>query len=294
MAMRGLQTTDGTDCPLDLMPEAEIVRHLADAQSLALDSLTLVLDDLSQGAELMANALYNGGNLVYAAAGSSGLMAAADALELPGTFGIAPERIHILMAGGQPTSSRMPGGTEDDTSAACEAAQIIQSNDCVIVVTASGSTPYALAVAQVAQAAGASVICVTNATGAPLFRYATLSICLETPPEPLAGSTRLGAGTAQKVAMNCMSTLMAVKLGHVHDGMMVNLRVDNIKLQKRAALMVADIGRVTTAEAYTHLEITNYEVKPAVLLAAGVATFEDATTLLTETKGQLRAALAHL
>lgn len=294
MVMRGLQTADDTDCALDVMPEAEIVRHLADAQGLALHALTPALDSLTQGAELMANALRNGGNLVYAAAGSSGLMAAADALELPGTFGISSERIHILMAGGQPTSSRMPGGTEDDSGAGRDAAQIIQSDDCVIVVTASGSTPYALAVAEGAQAAGAKVICMANTDDAPLFRHASLAICLQTPPEPLAGSTRLGAGTAQKVAMNCMSTLMAVKLGHVHDGKMVNLRVDNTKLQNRAIQMVADIAQVSLTDARAHLEVTKYEVKSAVLLAAGVATHDQATTLLKETKGQLRAALAQI
>jgi N-acetylmuramic acid 6-phosphate etherase len=294
MAMRGLQTTDDVDCPLDIMPEAEITQHLVDAQSRALDALKPVQDDLSAGAELMANALRHEGNLVYAAAGSSGLMAAADALELPGTFGISPQRIHILMAGGQPTTSRMPGDTEDDSNAAREAAQIIGANDCVIVVTASGSTPYALTIAKEAKAVGAAVICIANSANPPLFQFATLSICLRTPPEPIAGSTRLGAGTAQKVALNCMSTLMAVKLGHVHDGMMVNLRVDNAKLQKRATHMVADIASVSTTDARLHLETTGYEVKPAVLLAAGVTSFADAQSLLATTKGQLRAALAQL
>lgn len=292
--MHSLQATEHTICALDVLPETEIARHLAEAQSLALHALTPVLDKLTQGGDLMARALQNGGNLVYAAAGSSGLMAASDALELPGTFGISSDRIHVLMAGGQPTSSRMPGGTEDDTLAALEAAQVIQRNDCVIVVSASGSTPYALVIAEQALAKGAQVICLANAANAPLFQYATLSIRLETPAEPLAGSTRLGAGTAQKVAMNCMSTLMAVKLGHVHDGMMVNLRVDNTKLQKRAVDMVANIANVTTPVARSHLEITGYEVKPAVLLALGAASHKQATALLRKTKGHLRAALAQL
>lgn len=292
--MRGLPATEHTICTLDVLPEAEIARRLVEAQNLALRGLTPVLDELTQGAELMASAVQNGGNLVYAAAGSSGLMAAADALELPGTFGISPERIHVLMAGGQPTSSHMPGGTEDDTIAAIKAAQIIQRNDCVIVVSASGSTPYALVIAEKARAKGAQVICMANAADALLFQHATLPIYLETPAEPLAGSTRLGAGTAQKVAMNCMSTVMAVKLGHVHDGMMVNLRVDNIKLQKRAIDMVADIAQITTPVARLHLEITGYEVKPAVLLAFGAASHKQANALLKKTKGHLGAAMAQL
>ena len=109
MPMRNLHAINDTGHALDMLPHAEVTQRLVEAQSCALDALTPVLGDLTQGAELMANALRKGCALVYAAAGSSGLMAAADALELPGTFGIPPERIHILMAGGQPTSSRMPG-----------------------------------------------------------------------------------------------------------------------------------------------------------------------------------------
>lgn len=285
---------DETGQALDLLPQGEIAQRLIEAQSRALHCLAPVQEQLTKGAALMADALRGGGALVYAAAGSSGLMAAADALELPGTFGIAPDRIHILMAGGQPTSSRMPGDTEDDTAAARRSAQIIQPGDCVIVVSASGTTPYALGVAEAARTAGAQVICIANAPDAPLFRHATLAICLPTPPELLAGSTRLGAGTAQKAAMNTMSTLMAVMLGHVHDGRMVNLRADNTKLQERAIRMVAEIARIPPAEARAHLVATGHAVKPAILLAAGAANSAQAGQLLKQTGGHLRAALARL
>jgi len=207
MPLRATETISDAGRGLDLLRPSQIARHLIDAQSQAILAVEPVMDDLVKAADMMAETLQNGGSLIYGAAGSSGLMAAADALELPGTFGLDPDRIHILMAGGQPTSSRMPGATEDDTDQVEQAAKHIHPDDCVIVVTASGSTPYAVALARAARAMGAQVIGMANTPGATLFEHSDLAICLATPPEILAGSTRLGAGTAQKVALNTMSTL---------------------------------------------------------------------------------------
>ena len=279
---------------LDALPAVEIARHLQLAQADALASISQALPDISAGAQLMAATLRDGGALVYAAAGSSGLMAAADAMELPGTFGLAPQRIRILMSGGLPTSAEMPGRSEDDVAEAEAAAEIIVPHDLVIAVSASGSTPYTLTVARAARQRNARTICLANNRDAPLFDHATLAICLPTPPEVVAGSTRLGAGTAQKVALNMMSTLMGIALGHVHDGMMVNLRADNDKLRQRAVGMVSRIARVPEDSARKHLEAASGAVKPAVLLAAGADSPTRAQAILTDTNGDLRAALARL
>lgn len=294
MPLRATEAINDAGQGLDLLPHLTIAQRLADAQTRALAALSPVLEQITQAADMMATALHDGGALIYGAAGSSGLMAAADALELPGTFGIPASRIRILMAGGQPSSSLMPGTSEDDTDEAARVATCIRAGDCLIVLSASGATPYALALARAAQATGARVIAIANTADAALFAHADLAICLATPPELLAGSTRLGAGTAQKAALNTMSTLMAVKLGHVHDGMMVNLRVDNAKLRSRAARMVATIAQVPEPQARAHLQATGYAVKPAVLLASGVATRDQAETLLHQTNGNLRAALTRL
>ncbi len=279
---------------LDALPFDTLAAQLCTAQLAATHAVAAASCNIARAGTAMAQTIQNGGRLFYAAAGSSALMALADACELTGTFGLNPDQIRILMAGGLPTSAAMPGSTEDDVAAAREAADGITENDTVILISASGSTPYPLEIARIAQAKGARTICIANNSGAPLFDHATVAICLETPPELIAGSTRLGAGTAQKVALNAMSTIMGIALGHVHDGMMVNLIADNEKLRQRAAGMVSKIASVPAATAQTCLTRANGAVKPAVLLAAGAQDLTEAEARLTRTKGHLRAALAEM
>jgi N-acetylmuramic acid 6-phosphate etherase len=197
------------------------------------------------------------------------------------------------MAGGVPADAYMPGDTEDDESAAAIAAKTISAGDIVIAVTASGSTPYPLALAQTARACGASVIGIANNPDAALFKLSDIAIHLATPPELVAGSTRLGAATAQKVALNMMSTLMGIRLGQVHDGMMVGLIADNAKLRARAAATVARIADTTPARAADSLARAAGAVKPAVLIALGMPP-DMATALLGEADGNLRTAIARL
>lgn len=279
---------------LDARPVEEIGATLLAGQIDALQAITSAVPDISKGALVMARAVRAGGQLVYAAAGSSGLMAMADACELAGTFGLPPERTRVLMAGGLPTSAAMPGDTEDDTAEAESAAGIIRRGDAVILLSASGRTPYALTIARIARQRGAQVIGLANNPDAPLLDLADVAICLPTPPEVISGSTRMGAGTAQKAALNMMSTIMGVALGHVHDGMMVNLHADNEKLRDRAARMVADIAQVPQAHAASALATTGGRVKPAVLLAMGAPNLTLAEDLLTKADGRLRAAMAAL
>ncbi|MDZ4312634.1 MAG: N-acetylmuramic acid 6-phosphate etherase [Cypionkella sp.] len=276
---------------LDTLPGPAVLGHLLAAQASALQAVSQALPQIEAAAALMAQALQADGRLVYAGAGSSALMAVADGLELGGTFGIPADRVLLLMAGGLPVDARMPGDTEDDADEGTRAAEILRAGDVVIAVTASGRTPYALAVAEAAQARGAQVIGIANAVGAKLFDHADVAICLPTPPEVIAGSTRMGAGTAQKAALNMMSTLMGIKLGQVHDGMMVGLVADNDKLRARAATMVARIAAVDELLAAQALVMGRGAVKPAVLIALGKAP-DAALALLSETKGNLRAAIA--
>ncbi|MGV6848595.1 MAG: N-acetylmuramic acid 6-phosphate etherase [Marinibacterium sp.] len=279
---------------LDVLPDAEVLARLLDGQLAAVQTVSAALGDIARGADLMAEALRSGGTLVYAGAGSSALMAAADGMELAGTFGMDPALVVLLMAGGLPTGSEMPGGTEDDMVGAERDAAGIAPGDAVIVVTASGSTPYALRLAECARARRARTICMANVAGAAVFAHADVAICLPTPPELIAGSTRMGAGSAQKTALNLMSTLMGIRLGHVHDGMMVNLRADNDKLRKRARAMVARIAGTTDPAARAALDQTGGAVKPAVLLLCGAKTPQSAAALIGECNGSLRAAIARL
>jgi N-acetylmuramic acid 6-phosphate etherase len=278
---------------LDTLPGSEVLDRLLSAQAAALAAVRPALPALDAGAALMAQAVAAGGALVYAGAGSSALMAMADALELPATFGLPPGRVGILMAGGLPRTAQMPGASEDDTDAAAADAGRIRRGDVVIAVTASGSTPYALAVATAARARGASVIAIANNPGAAIFAAADVRVCLATPPEIIAGSTRMGAGTAQKVALNLMSTLMGIRIGAVHDGRMVAVVADNAKLRDRARAMVETIAGTDAATAGAALAATGFAVKPAVLVARGL-TAGDAARALAESGGNLRAALARL
>lgn len=296
MAERQTEKRHAAAPGLELRPPMEILSLLASGQVEAAESVASALGELASGAELAATSVEAGGRLVYVAAGSSGLMALADALELPGTYGIAREQIVVVLAGGLDSLVNMTGGPEDDGDAARQEIEqlALGPNDCLIGVTASGQTPFPVAALIAAKAAGARTIGISNNAGAPILDLADVGICLPTPPEVIAGSTRMGAGTAQKIALNMLSTLMAVHLGHVHDGFMVNVIADNIKLRERARGIVAAISGASDDRAAAALEASEGAVKLAVLLAAGIPDLGKAEAMLAEHKGRLRPALAEL
>ncbi|MFN4211049.1 MAG: N-acetylmuramic acid 6-phosphate etherase [Devosia sp.] len=280
----------------DTRPPQEALAILANAQAEAARVVRDAVPEIAAAAELAATCLKGGGRLIYAAAGSSGLMALADALELPGTYGIARDRIKVLLAGGIAGLTNMEGGPEDDAeSARAEiAAAGVGPGDCVIALTASGYTPYPMAAVEAARAAGARAIGISNNQGAPIFAKVDVAICLPTPPEVIAGSTRMGAGTAQKIALNMLSTMMAIHLGHVHDGFMVNVIADNLKLRGRAQRIVMAVSGVDETAAAAALERAGGAVKVAILLAAGADGVEAAQRMLAESDGHLRPALGML
>lgn len=279
---------------LDALSPLEVLALLAAGQQAAAAAVDAAIPAIDQASELFANTVRAGNKLVYAGAGSSGLMAMADALELPGTYGIRQEQIVVLLAGGVESLSDLAGAPEDDVEQARKDAAVIGSGDCVICVSASGSTPYALAVAEEARSRGAKVVALANNAGARLFTHADVAILLETPAEVIAGSTRMGAGTAQKIAFNMLSTLAAIRLGHVHDGHMVNLNPDNEKLRLRAARIVSDIAGVGTDEAARLIDEADGSVKVAVLLASGAPDVDAARRALAASDERLRPALAEI
>ncbi|MGN7751253.1 N-acetylmuramic acid 6-phosphate etherase [Sinorhizobium sp. 22678] len=279
---------------LDVMRPELALRLLAAGQQEAARSVEQAIEPISAAARLAADSLASGGRLAYAGAGSSGLMAMADALELPGTYGIAREQIVILIAGGAESLTDLAGGYEDDMELARADVRNagIGAGDCLISVSASGSTPYAIAAADEAAQRGARVIGMANNAGAPLLLNADVSILLETPPEVVSGSTRMGAGTAQKIAFNMLSTMVGIHLGHVLDGHMVNLRADNIKLRGRAIRIVSDITGIGAAEADRLLGLAAGSVKLAILLASGARDIAHAEDALERADQNLRRAIA--
>jgi N-acetylmuramic acid 6-phosphate etherase len=233
--------------------------------------------------------------MVYVGAGSSGLMALADCLELFGTFGIPPQRTPMLFAGGADALLTMTGAVEDDPAlAAADLAGLDpQPGDVLLCLSASGGTPYTLAIASGAKARGAVIVGLANVDGSALLALADIPILLDTGPEVVAGSTRMGAGTAQKIALNMLSVLVGLQLGHVHEGYMVNVIADNVKLVDRAARIVAALSGADPARAAAALSLAGGAVKPATLIAAG-ATPKAALTALEIYHGHLGPALAAL
>jgi N-acetylmuramic acid 6-phosphate etherase len=254
------------------------------------------LGAIARAAGLATGALNAGGKLAYAGAGSSGLMALADALELAGTYGIPPARTPILFAGGAAALVEMRGMVEDDAETAVEgiAAADLGPGDALICVSASGRTSYTLAAAREAKARGAAVIGIANVAQSQLLEIADVAVLLHTGPEMVAGSTRMGAGTAQKIALNLISTLTGLRLGHVHDGYMINLLADNAKLRDRAERIVTAIAGEEASDARAALAAADGAVKPAVLIAAGARDAAQAASLLAKSGGQLGRALAAL
>lgn len=281
---------------LDRQPAERSLRFLADAQVAAAYSVHAALADIAKAADAVAGALAGGGRLAYAAAGSSALMALADALELPGTYGIPRERIDVLIAGGRAALDHLAGGPEDDEAqgSADVAGAQLKAGDCLIALSASGSTPYALGALREAARRGVATVAIANNAGAPLLAEAGTAVFLPTPPEVIAGSTRMGAGTAQKIALNMLSTQAAIQLGHVHDGYMVNLTADNAKLKARAARIVAAVAGCDADAANAALDRADGSVKHAILLAAGAADRPGAQDLLDRAGQKLRPALAML
>ncbi len=278
---------------LDVMHPALALRLLASGQQAAAKSVDQAIEPIAAAAALASEVLAAGGRLAYVGAGSSGLMAMADALELPGTYGIPKEQIVILLAGGARSLADLAGGYEDDMELARADVRDagIGAGDCLISVSASGSTPYALAAADEAKKRGAKVVAMANNAGVALFDGADVAILLQTPPEVVSGSTRMGAGTAQKIAFNMFSTLVGIHLGHVLDGHMVNLRADNIKLRGRAIRIVSDVTGVGAAEAGRLISLAFGSVKVAILLAFGARDVAEAEAALQNTKQNLRRAM---
>ncbi|SOC82262.1 N-acetylmuramic acid 6-phosphate etherase [Ensifer adhaerens] len=278
---------------LDGLPSEMILAMIEDAQLKAAEAVRAAIPAISRAGELAAERLTRGGRLIYAGAGSSGLMALADGLELPGTFGLALADVKILLAGGAASLSDLAGGYEDDEALALRDLEPVNltEDDCVVCVTASGSTPYTLAIARAARERSAAVIGMANNRDAALHALSDVAILLETPAEVVAGSTRMGAGTAQKIALNMLSTLMAIRLGHVHDGYMINLKADNIKLLGRACRIVSEISGVDPDKAARYLTLAGGSVKIATLLASGAKSAEGAERLLASCNQNFRRAL---
>ncbi|MGC2200709.1 MAG: N-acetylmuramic acid 6-phosphate etherase, partial [Stellaceae bacterium] len=230
---------------------------------------------------------------VYAGAGTSGRLAVQDGAELAPTFSWPQERVLLLIAGGREALVQSVEGAEDESEQAVELVRrhAIDVSDVVIAVAASGTTPFTLACLREAKARGALTIGIANNQDTPLLAEANHPIWLDTGPEPIAGSTRMKAGTAQRIAMTLLSSLVMIRLGRVYRGLMVDLKAANTKLVKRSEKILLELSGRSRAEVREALQRANGSVKLALLLLEG-CDLNEATRTLDRAGGQLRVAKA--
>ncbi|MHB1305194.1 MAG: N-acetylglucosamine-6-phosphate deacetylase [Acidiphilium sp.] len=286
------ETSRADAIPLDQSGSEAVIAALLDQEARAQAALRHATPALARLADLVALRLEAGGRLFYAGAGTSGRLAVLDAVECGPTFSLPPGVIVPLIAGGAVAIADAVEGAEDDADAAVA---VLKSHgvgpaDALIGIAASGATPFTLAAIRAARAAGALTAGLANSDG-PIVRAAEIGIVIASGAEVLAGSTRLSAGTTQKIALNALSTTIMIRLGKVFGPYMVDMRPSNAKLRGRAVRIVADIAGCDRAAAEAALEACGYEVKTAIVMLTRGEDAESARARLGHAHGRLRAAL---
>lgn len=278
---------------IDLWDPSEILDAMIEAQFAAVAATRAARPALERAARALEARIRYRGRLVYAGAGTSGRLAVQDGAELMPTFSWPEERLLLLMAGGNEALLRSVEGAEDEVSRAQHLVRqhVIDNKDALIAVAASGTTPFTLACLREAKRRGALTIGIANNAGTPLLEEADHPIWLDTGAEPLAGSTRLKAGTAQKIALNLLSTLLMILLGRVYQGLMIDVQAVNEKLVRRSEDMLVRLIGCSRTDAHDALLRAHGSVKLAVMLLRGCEP-EEGVRLLERAGGQLRAALA--
>jgi len=278
---------------LDEMPVEAVLRLMNEEDRKVPEAVAEALPQIAAAVELLVEAWREGGRWIYVGAGTSGRIAALDAAECPPTFGVPPDRVLALLAGGQTVATRSVEGTEDDASAAVRDLEALglNPNDLVVGLAASGRTPYVVAAVRQASQARCATIGISNNRGSELVAAARVGIELNTGPEVLTGSTRLKAGTSQKLVLNMLSTAAFTRLGKVYENVMVDLQGTNEKLKRRSRRIVREVAGVTEDETRELLSIADGSVKVAVVMGKARVSADEARELLAAASGNVRRAL---
>ena len=279
---------------LDEYATPELVAILIADQARAADAVQAAAAQIAAAVTAAVPRLERGGRLIYVGAGTSGRLGLLDSVELNPTFSWPGERSVALLAGGPEAIRGAIEGAEDNRNqgAADLQAARVGAKDVVILIAASGSTPYALGALQAARSAGALTIGLANNPGSDLATGAEVGITLDTGHELISGSTRLKAGTAQKIALNTFSSAVMVRLNKVYGNLMVDLKPTNAKLKRRAARLTSLATGVDEDRAREALEASGYQVKVAIVAIARGLDVERARERLESAHGSVRAALA--
>ncbi|AMG53270.1 MULTISPECIES: N-acetylmuramic acid 6-phosphate etherase [Citrobacter] len=286
---RNPQTMD-----LDALSTLDLVHRFNQQDTLVAEAVKATLPDVASAVDAAAEALKSGGRIIYMGAGTSGRLGVLDASECPPTFGVPHGLVVGLIAGGPGALLKAVEGAEDNAQLGEDdlIALNLVPQDLVVGLAASGRTPYVIGGLKYARKTGCTTVAISCNPDSPIAQEADIAISPVVGPEALTGSTRLKSGTAQKLVLNMISTGAMVKFGKVYQNLMVDMKATNIKLMDRACRMVVEATGIARAEAETLLRQTDFDVKPAILMALSGLNADAAREKLAAHQGFLRAALA--
>ncbi len=281
---------------LDTMTALELVEVMNREDAAVPRAIKRVLPDIAQAVDVIAHCFANGGRLIYVGTGTSGRIGALDASECSPTFGTSPDMVQFLIAGGEDALVRASETSED--SAELGRSDMAQMNpgkrDVVVGLAASGRTPYTISSLQYAASKGAATIAIACNRNSTLGKAAGIAIEVEVGPEVLTGSTRLKAGTAEKLICNMLTTGAMVKQGYVYSNLMVNLHLKNEKLLERGILILESLAHVSRDVALDGLKKTDMSLPPALVMLKANVSKSEAARRLRKAKGNVRKAIEGL
>jgi len=287
------ETVNAATAEIDRMPTLDMVQAMNAEDAKVAAAVATEAAHIARAIDAIAERLRQGGRLIYIGAGTSGRLGALDAYECPATFNAPPEQVMACIAGG--AFDRLPDSDALEDSAVAGENDLkrlhLTARDAVVGIAASGRTPYVLGAVAHARQVGALTVGLACNPASPLAQAAEISIAPVVGPEALSGSTRLKAGTAQKMVLNMLSTGTMIRLGKTYGNLMVDVQTTNQKLRQRASAIVRQITGLDDAAATRTLAEADGEVKTAILMARAALTPEDARTRLAEHGDSLRAAL---
>lgn len=250
---------------IDIIPTIEMVRDMNDEDKLVALAVEDELENIAAAIDLIAKQFLKGGKLIYFGAGTSGRLGVLDASECPPTFSVEPDMVQGIIAGGDTAFKTAVEGAEDNFEAGVEDAKILTKDDVAVVISASGNPKYLLGVLQQADKIDAKTIAITCNANGKIAQEAGTVICVEVGPEVIAGSSRLKAGTAQKMVLNMLSTGAMIKIGKTYENLMIDLKASNEKLKDRAIKIVSGIAEVSYSDALAMLMKSSWEIKVAIV-----------------------------
>jgi N-acetylmuramic acid 6-phosphate etherase len=278
---------------LDRMTAMEIVRLMNREDRKVAVAVGREIRAIARAVDAIVRGMRNGGRLFYVGAGSSGRMAVLDAAECPPTFGISKKRMQALIAGGRRAVTGAVEGAEDSVRNAERdlREKKLRSNDVVVGIAASGTTPYVLGALKYARKRGAATVAITSNRRMAVARLAKIVIAPEVGPEVLTGSTRLKAGTSQKMVLNMLSTAVMVRLGHAYENLMIDAVLTNQKLGDRALRILVEASGKSVSAAEHALRAAGHNMRAALVMLKGGVGVAEAKKLIAGADGDLRKAL---